>query len=107
MMQGKRFPFAEEAERLFGVRPVLKPLAAYDAELAKAAALVPGDGPLAARVEAYLDRFTIPKDRLEKLFDDAIARCRGRTAARVAMPERQAVNRSFVTANSCNGQTQL
>src|SRR3546814_15986787 len=77
MMQGKRFPFAEEAERLFGVRPVLKPLAAYDAELAKAAALVPGDGPLAARVEASLDRFTIPKDRLEKVFDAAIARFGG------------------------------
>src|SRR3546814_15991304 len=87
MMQGKRFPFAEEAERLFGVRPELKPLASYDAELAKIAALVPGDGPLADRVEAYLDRFTIPKDRLEKVFDAAIARCRGQTAATVTMPE--------------------
>src|SRR3546814_4131633 len=97
MMQGKRFPFAEEAERLFGVRPVLKPLAAYDAELAKAAALVPGDGPLAARVEAYLARFTIPKDRPEKVFDAAIARCRGRTAAHVAMPVSEAFTRKLVT----------
>ncbi|MBB5705466.1 hypothetical protein [Sphingopyxis panaciterrulae] len=103
MMQGKRFPFAEEAERLFGVRPVLKPLAAYDAELAKVAALVPGDGPLAARVEAYLDRFTIPKDRLEKVFDAAIARCRGRTAAHVAMPESEAFTRKFVTGKSWSG----
>src|SRR3546814_2439475 len=94
MMQGRRFPFAEEAERLFGVRPVLKPLTAYDAARTKVAALVPGDGPLAQRVERYLDRFTIPEDRLEKVFDAAIARCRGRTAAHVAMPAGEALTRS-------------
>lgn len=103
MMQGKRFPFIEEAERLFGVRPQLKPLASYDAELAKIAALVPGDGPLADRVEAYLDRFTIPKDRLEKVFDAAIARCRGRTAAHVAMPEGENFVMKFVTGKSWSG----
>src|SRR3546814_11755234 len=63
----------------------------------------PGDGPLAARVEAYLDRFTIPKDRLEKVFDAAIARCRGRTAAHVAMPESEAFTRKFVTGKSWSG----
>jgi len=103
MMQGKRFPFAEEAERLFGVRPELKPLASYDGELAKIAALVPGDGPLADRVEAYLDRFTIPRDRLEKVFDAAIARCRGRTAAHVTMPEGENFVMKFVTGKSWSG----
>src|SRR3546814_6579676 len=43
MMQGTRFAFADEAERLFGVRPELKPLASYDAELAKIEKLVPGE----------------------------------------------------------------
>src|SRR3546814_17579658 len=83
MIQGKRFPFAEEAERLFGVRPVLKSLAAYDAELAKAAAMVHGDGTLAARVEAKSDRLTNPKERREKVFDDALARCRRSEERRV------------------------
>src|SRR3546814_16688634 len=82
MMQGTRFAFADEAERLFGVRPELKPLASYDAELAKIEKLVPGEGALWARVEAYLEAFTIPKDRLQKTFDAAIARCRGRSADR-------------------------
>src|SRR3546814_17926043 len=103
MMQGRRFPFAEEAERLFGVRPVLKPLTAYDAARTKVAALVPGDGPLAQRVERYLDRFTIPEDRLEKVFDAAIARCRGRTAAHVAMPAGAALTLKFVTGQSWRG----
>ena len=103
MMRGTRFAFADEAERLFGVRPRLKPLASYDAELAKIEALVPGDGALADRVEAYLDAFTIPKDRLQKTFDAAIARCRGRSMAHIPMPEGESFRLEFVTGKSWSG----
>ncbi len=103
MMQGTRFPFADEAERLFGVRPQLKPLTSYDAELAKIDALVPGTGPLAARVEAYLDKFTIPTDRLQKTFDAAIARCRGRSMAHIPMPTGESFRLEFVTGKSWSG----
>ncbi len=103
MMQGTRFAFADEAERLFGVRPQLKPLADYDRHLAAVEALVPGDGALAERVEAYLDRFTIPKDRLQKVFDVAIARCRGRSLAHIPMPEGESFRLEFVTGKSWSG----
>ncbi|KGB58346.1 hypothetical protein [Sphingopyxis sp. LC363] len=103
MMQGTRFAFADEAERLFGVRPRLKPLASYDAELAKIEKLVPGDGALADRVEAYLDGFTIPKDRLQKTFDAAIARCRGRSIAHIPMPADESFRLEFVTGKSWSG----
>ena len=103
MMQGTRFAFADEAERLFGVRPRLKPLASYDAELAKIERLVPGEGALWARVEAYLDGFTIPKDRLQKTFDAAIARCRGRSIAHIPMPEGESFRLEFVTDKSWSG----
>jgi hypothetical protein len=103
MMQGTRFAFADEAERLFGVRPRLLPLASYDGALAKVAALVPGNGDLATRVEAYLDRFTIPKPRLQKTFDAAIARCRGRSAAQIAMPADESFRLEFVTGKSWSG----
>lgn len=103
MMQGTRFAFVDEAEGLFGVRPRLRPLASYDPELAKIEALVPGEGPLADRVEAYLDRFTISKDRLQKTFDAAIARCRGRSMAHIAMPEGESFHLEFVTGKSWSG----
>lgn len=103
MMQGTRFPFAEEAERLFGVRPQLRPLADYDAELAKIEALVPGDGTLAARVEAFLDGFTIPRERLQPVFDAAIARCRGRSMAHIPMPNGESFHLEFVTGKSWSG----
>ena len=103
MMQGTRFTFADEAERLFGVRPELKPLASYDAELAKIERLVPGEGALWVRVETYLDGFTIPKDRLQKTFDAAIARCRGRSMAHIPMPEGESFRLEFVTGKSWSG----
>jgi hypothetical protein len=103
MMQGTRFAFADEAERLFGVRPQLKPLATYDPHLAAVEALVPGDGLLGARAEAYLDRFTIPKDRLQKLFDVAIARCRGRSLAHIPMPDGESFRLEFITGKSWSG----
>ncbi|HKX89440.1 MAG TPA: hypothetical protein VJM13_09535 [Sphingopyxis sp.] len=103
MMQGTRFAFADEAERLFGVRPHLQPLASYDGELAKIEALVPGEGALADRVEAYLDAFTIPKERLQKTFDAAIARCRGRSMAHIPMPEGESFRLEFVTGKSWSG----
>ncbi|MBL8650809.1 MAG: hypothetical protein JNL35_10450 [Sphingopyxis sp.] len=103
MMGGARFSFAEEAERLFGVRPVLKPLKSYDAALATIDALVPGEGPLATRVEAYLDHFTIPKDRLQGVFEAAIARCRGRTVAHVALAPGDSFELQFVTGKSWSG----
>ncbi len=103
MLQGKRFAFADEAERLFGVRPTLEPLSAYDATLATIAQLVPGGGELADRVEAYFDRFTIPAARLKPTFDAAIAQCRARTAAQVAMPEGENFDLQFVTGKSWSG----
>ena len=103
MMQGVRFPFAEEAERLFGVRPALKPLSHYDAALAKVEALLPGDGSLADRVETYLDGFTIRKDRLQPVFDAAIARCRGRSTAHIPMPAGESFRLEFVTGKSWSG----
>ncbi|MFN4358461.1 hypothetical protein [Sphingopyxis alaskensis] len=103
MMDGTRFAFVDEAERLFGVRPQLKPLASYDTELAKIEALVPGEGPLADRVEAYLDAFTIPKDRLRPTFEAAIAHCRRRSLAHIPMPAEESFRLEFVTDKSWSG----
>ena len=62
MLRGERLSFAEEARGLYGVdlEGLLHPLSHYDPILARIERLVPGDGPLADRVEAFLARFTIP-----------------------------------------------
>ena len=103
MMQGEKLSFEDEAEGLFGVRPVLKPLTAYDPVLKKIEALVPGDGPLAARVDTFNDRFIVPPDRLQAVMDAAIAECRKRTLAHISLPANERFTLEFVTGKSWSG----
>ena len=103
MLSGEKLPFVAEAEGLFGVRPELKPLASYDPILARIEALVPGTGTLADRVEAYQNRFTIPRDKLEPVFRNAIAACRTATTEHIALPPSERFDLAFVTGKSWSG----
>ena len=96
MIAGTRFPFREEAERLFGMRPDLRPLESYDPVLARIDALVAGEGPLSERVEAFRNRYVIPSDRLNAVMDAAIAECRRRTLAHIALRENERFTMAFV-----------
>ncbi|HVY87721.1 MAG TPA: hypothetical protein VG942_02580 [Hyphomonadaceae bacterium] len=87
MIGGARAPFVEEAEKLFALKPQLKPLKYYDEALKRIAALAPGDGPLADRVEEFRRRYSIPEDRVTAVMDAAIAECRKRTLAHIPLPE--------------------
>ena len=103
MIAGERLSFAEEAEGLYGVVPEIHPLASYDPLLARIERLVPGDGPLAARVNAFQDRFVIPAARLDPVMRAAIAECRRRMLAHIPLPESEAFTLEFVTGRSWSG----
>jgi hypothetical protein len=103
MLQGERLSFREEAIGLYGIDPPLRPLAAYDAVLARIDRLVPGEGPLAQRVDAFMDRFVIPAGRLDAVFRAAIAECRRRTVAHLPLPRGEAFALEFVTGRSWSG----
>ena len=103
MLRGEKLGFVEEAEGLFGVTPQLQPLSAYDPVLARIEKLVPGSGPLAERVDAFQERFTIPKDKLQSVFDAAIGECKRRTAAHIALPPGEKFTMEFVTGKSWSG----
>ena len=103
MIQGERLSFAEEAEGLYGVTPVIRPLSDYDPVLERLERLVPGNGPLAERIEAFQSRFTIPADRLDAVMRAAIAECRRRTAEHIDLPEGEAFTLEFVTGQSWSG----
>ncbi|HEU0134974.1 MAG TPA: hypothetical protein VFR28_09135 [Allosphingosinicella sp.] len=103
MMQGVKLPFADEAEALFGVRPQLKPLSAYDPILARIERLVPGKGDLADRVDSFQERFTVPADRLDRVMRAAIAECRRRTAEHIPLPANERFTLEFVTGKSWGG----
>src|SRR5688500_1788650 len=97
MIEGTRFPFAEEAERIYGLRPLVQPLESYDSVIAKVEALLPGEGTLAERVDAFRARYIIPPERLRAVIEAGIAECRRRTAEHVTLPEGESFDLSFVT----------
>jgi hypothetical protein len=103
MLQGKKFNFDDEAKGQFATVPDLKPLAHYDPILASLEKLIPGEGALAARVDAFNEGFTIPKDRLQSVFDAAIAECKKRTAAHITLPAGENFTMEFVTGKTWSG----
>ena len=103
MIEGKKFSFDDEAQGQFATLPDLKPLSHYDGILAGLDNLVPGKGSLAERVDAFNERYTIPKERLQAVFDAAIAECRKRTAAYIPLPEGESFKLEFVTGKPWSG----
>ena len=103
MIQGEVFPFVREAQGLFGVTPELKPLEEFDPVLEEIENLVPGDGPLSARVAAFENGYIIPKERLQAVFDTAIAECKARTKQYFDLPEGENFRMEFVTGKSWSG----
>lgn len=103
MMLGETFSFADEAKGLFGVVPDLKPLAAFDPVLEEIENIVPGEGPLSQRVAAFESGYIIPKDRLQAVFDTAIAECKARTAQYFDLPADENFRMEFVTGKSWSG----
>ncbi len=103
MLQGKKFSFADEAVGLFATQPKLKQLTDFDPVLARLETLIPGNGPLAARVDAFNERFTIPKDRLQTVFGAAIDECKRRTEQHIVLPAGEDFTMEFVTDKTWSG----
>jgi hypothetical protein len=103
MLQGARLSFREEALGLYGVDPRPRPLSEFDPILARIDRLVPGQGPLATRVEAFMDRFVVPRERLDAVMRAAIAECRRRTIAHLPLPRGEHFTLEFVTGRSWSG----
>jgi len=105
LVRGESLSFSEEALGLYGVDldGLLHPLSHYDPVLERIERLVPGTGPLADRVEAFSNRFTIPRDRLDAVMRAAIGECRRRTMAHIAVPQGEAFTLEFVTGRNWSG----
>jgi hypothetical protein len=103
MLGGQTFSFQDEAEGLFGVRPALKPLASYDPVLTQIETLLPGEGDLADRADTFQAKYVIPADKLEPVMLAAIAACKARTAAHIALPPGERFDMEFVTDKPWSG----
>ena len=103
MLQGVRLSFDEESKALYDTVAPTFPDSHFDQALKDLDALVPGSAPLAARVEDFRQRYVIPPAKLERVFRAAIAECRARTVAHIAMPGAEQFQLEFVTNKAWSG----
>jgi hypothetical protein len=96
VLLGGRPPYDVESRALFGIAPG-PPADRRFAEIrARVDALLPGPGRLVDRYAAYDARFTVPSDRLQTVFERALAECRRRTLVHVPLPSDERVTVEFV-----------
>jgi hypothetical protein len=86
MLQGSRLTFDEESQALYDAVAPRHDDAYFEDTLKEIDRAVPGTGPLIDRYDAFRQQFIVPADRLVRVFDRAIAECRGRTLAHVTLP---------------------
>ena len=95
--------FDEESLALFGSTAPVNDASHFDAILQQLDALLPGEEPLAARVEAFNDQFVIPLERLPTVFETAMAECRKRTLEHVDLPEGESFTIEYVNDKPWSG----
>ena len=84
--QGEYLNFDDESLALFGSQAPHHDAAHFQTILDELDAVVPGEGPLSKRVEAFNARFVIPLDKLPAVFEAAMAECRKRTLEHIDLP---------------------
>jgi hypothetical protein len=97
VLQGRRLPFDEESRALYDAVAPINGEPHFQALIARLDAALPGTGPVPARYEAFRQRFVIPRQRLDSVFQAAIAGCRERTAANVELPAGERFTVEYVT----------
>jgi hypothetical protein len=86
MLQGSTLTFDQESQALYDAVAPRHPDAYFEETLKGIDRALPGSGPLIDRYDAFRRQFIVPPDRLSRVFDRAIAECRGRTRPHVELP---------------------
>ncbi|HTU99246.1 MAG TPA: UbiA prenyltransferase family protein [Luteitalea sp.] len=100
---GERFAFDAESLALYAAAAPTHDEAHFDALLVSLEGALPGSGTLAQRYERYRAAFIIPPDRLDRVFRAAIAACRERTLAHVALPAGESFTLEYVRDKPWSG----
>jgi len=103
MLSGAKLSFDEESQALYDAVAPTHPESYFQAMLDDLERRLPGKGPLIDRAEAFRKQFVVPRDRLGKVFDLAIAECRRRTLPHLTLPEAESFTVEYVTGKSWSG----
>jgi hypothetical protein len=103
MLKGERLSFDEESKALYDAVSPSYPESHYQGVLDRLDKRFPGSGSLVERYDAWRRAFVIPREKLDTVFQAAIAACRERTLAHVKLPPDEHFTVEYVTGKSWSG----
>ena len=103
MLGGKRLSFDDETRVLYDAAAPTNSEAHFQVILDQLSQLLPGQGSVAERYERFRSQFVIPRDRLDAVFQRAIAECKRRTEQHIALPPGESFRVEYVTGKSWSG----
>lgn len=95
-LAGKTMTFDEESRAFYDTVAPAQPRSYYENVLKELTALLPGEGPLDERFNAYRSQFIIPTDKVAAVFSAAIAEGRKRTKEHIPLLEKENFELEYV-----------
>jgi hypothetical protein len=102
MLQGRKLTFDEESKALYDAVAPTIPETEFQRTLNELSAKLPGDGSLIDRYDRFKQAFIIPKNRVDRVFQEAIRGCRGRMPG-LGLPTEERFRIEYVTNKSWSG----
>lgn len=96
-LAGEEIPYADEVERCYGVRPRRVPERDFEVAHRELDEILPGDGGLAGRYQAWREGNALPPERLGRALETLAAELRLRTLETFGLPEGEASELDYVT----------
>lgn len=102
MLGGERLSFDDEARLLYGVTVPSFPEAHFDSLVTRLGELLPGEGDIGTRYNAFKAQVMLPAARVDTVFKVAIAACRARSNQHIALGPDERFDLEYVTGTSWN-----
>jgi hypothetical protein len=96
-LAGEEIAFEDEVERCYGIRPERMPEETFEAVHRELDDVLPGQGSLAGRSQAWREADPLSADKLPGVCDSLVEELRGRTRALVGLPDGEAVDVEYIT----------
>lgn len=103
ILNGQALAFDDESRALYDAVAPTHSAAYFEEALASLDRALPGNGTVFDRYQLFRRDFAIPPDRLDSVFEAAIAECRRRTLEHVELPEEESFTVEYVTDKSWSG----
>ena len=103
MLSGDRLTFDHESLALYDAVAPAHSEADFVTTLGALEQLLPGQGTLIERYDAFRNAFVIPSSRLSRVFEQAIGECRARTLRHVQLPAGESFSVEYVKDKPWSG----